>query len=183
MRAKGHILALAEQTPDAPGGGAHRMEVVSRRHKRVNRSTFAAEINGLADALEPGEVLAMQYTEIVRGACTAHQLALDATAGDWALPVEAVVDAMSFITNVTASDIKFPLEESLVAIVMAIRERFSIGHLEALWWAKTDDMLADALTMGLVHREPLLKALASGAWVLNGKKQKAVLPFGFTPAR
>ena len=114
-------MALAEQRPDTPGGGAHWLGAVSRGHKRVNRSTFAAEINGLADALEPGKVLAMQYTEIVRGACTAHQLALDATAGDWALPVEAVVDAMSVFTNVTASDIKLPLEDSLVAIVMAIQ--------------------------------------------------------------
>ena len=146
MACKGHVLALAEQRPDTPGGGAHWLEAVSRRHKRVNRSTFAAEINGLADALEPGKVLAMQYTEVVRRACTANQFALDATAGDRALPVEAVVDAMSVFTTVTASDIKLPLEESLVAIVMAIREQFSIGHLKALWWANTDVMLADALT-------------------------------------
>lgn len=36
------------------------MDVVSRRHKRVNRSTFAAEISGSADAFGPGKVLAMQ---------------------------------------------------------------------------------------------------------------------------
>ena len=110
MACKGHILALAEQGPVTLGGGAHWLEAVSRRHKRVNRSTFAAEVNGLADAVEPGKELAIQYTEIVRGTCTANQLALYATARDLALPVEAVVDAMSVFTNVTASGIKLPLE-------------------------------------------------------------------------
>ena len=82
--------------------------------------------------------------------------------GEWAIPVEAAVDAMSVFTNITAADIKLPLEESLIAIVMAIREQFSVGHLRTLWWCQTDDMLADALTKGAVHREPLLKALSTG---------------------
>ena len=56
MACEGHILALAEQRPDTPGGGAHWLEAGSRKHKRAKRSTFAAEINGLADASEPGRV-------------------------------------------------------------------------------------------------------------------------------
>ena len=50
----------------------------------------------------------------------------------WAISVEAVVDAMSVFTNIVAADIKLPLEESLVAIVMAIREQFIVGHLKGL---------------------------------------------------
>ena len=75
MACKGHVLALSEMRLDTPGGKAHFLEVVSRRHKRVNRSTFAAETNGSADALEPAKVVAMQFTEVVRGVCTAGQLA------------------------------------------------------------------------------------------------------------
>ena len=52
----------------------------------------------------------MQFTEIVKGVCTAGQLASLANSGAWALPVEAVVDAMSFFTNITAADAKLPLE-------------------------------------------------------------------------
>ena len=103
--------------------------------------------------------------------------------GEWAFPVEAVVDAMSVFTNITAADVKLPLEESLIAIVMAFREQFSVGHLKTLWWCQTDDMLADALTKGAVHREPLLKALSTGSWTLTGKVKRAALPLGCTPKR
>ena len=168
---------------DTPGGGAHFLEAVPRRHKRVNCLTLAAETNGLADALEPGKVLAMQYTEIIKVVCHASELAPMANNGELAIPVEAVVDAMSVFTNIVAADIKLPLEESLVAIVMAIREQFSVGHLKALWWCQTGDMLADALTKGAVHREPSLKALSSGEWILVGKVKRAALPLGCTPRR
>ena len=109
MACKGHLLALSEMRLDTPGGKAHFLEAVSRRHKRVNRSTFAAETNGLADALDTGKVLAMQFTEIVKGVCTAGQLASLSGSGAWALPLEAVVDAMSVLTTITAADIKLPL--------------------------------------------------------------------------
>ena len=81
MACKEHLLALAEKRLDTPGGGAHFLEAVSRRHKRVNRSTFVAETNGLADALEPGKVLVMQFTEIVKGVCRASDLANMANSG------------------------------------------------------------------------------------------------------
>ena len=97
--------------------------------------------------------------------------------------MEAVVDAMSVFTIIIALDVKLPLEESLVAIVMAIREQFSVGHLEVLWWCQTGDMLADALTKVAVHREPLLRALASGDWRVSGKTKRAALPRGCTPRR
>ena len=98
-------------------------------------------------------------------------------------PVEAVVDAMSVFTNITAADVEWPLEESLIAIVMAIREQFSVGHLKTLWWCHTDDMLADALTKGAVHREPLLKALSTGSRTLTGKVKRAAIPLVCTPKR
>eukprot|EP00959_Pyramimonas_sp_CCMP1952_P398128 8341663-Pyramimonas_sp.AAC.1 len=55
MARRGHALFLAEKQGDNPGGRAHWLEAVSKRHRRVTRSTFAAEINGLADAIEPGK--------------------------------------------------------------------------------------------------------------------------------
>ncbi len=90
LACKGHWLALAEMRMGTPGGGAHFLEAVSTRQKRVQRFTFAAEINGLADALEPGKGLAMQVTEIVKGVCHASQLAAMMNSGTWAIPVDAV---------------------------------------------------------------------------------------------
>lgn len=45
--------------------------------------------------------------------------------------MEAGVGGMSVFTNVTACDIQLPVEESLVALVMAIREKFSMWDLKA----------------------------------------------------
>ena len=78
-----------------------------------------------------------------------------ASRGDWSLPAEAVFDAFSVIGNSTATDVKLPLEESLVATVVASMAWCSIGMVRVLWWCRTSDMLADAITKGAVQREPL----------------------------
>ena len=83
----------------------------------------------------------------------------------------------------TALDAKLPLEESLIAIVMAMREQFSQGLLKVLWWTATEDMLADALTKGAIKREPLLLALGDGRWFPAKGVQRGELPSGCTPAR
>ena len=73
--------------------------------------TLAAATNGLADALELGKVLAMQFTEIVKGVSYASQLADMANNGEWTIPAKAVVDAVSIFRNIIAADIKLPLAD------------------------------------------------------------------------
>ncbi|CAK0801215.1 unnamed protein product, partial [Prorocentrum cordatum] len=152
MARRGHILALAEKQGDNPGGRAHWLEAVSKRHRRVTRSTFAAEINGLADAIEPGKVIAMQCSEVINGTATARQMASDASQGSWPVRMEAVIDADSVFKSVTAEDVKLPLEESLISIVISVREQFSLCLLERLWWCSAVDMLAGAMTKGACAR-------------------------------
>ena len=161
----------------------HWLDGVSKRQRRVTRSTFAAEINGLADSLEPGKVIAMQFAEILEGVRTAEQMAADYLKADWPLQVEAVVDANGVFTAIAAPDVKLPLEESLITIVMAVREQFSIGLLRRLWWCCTDDMLSDGLTKGSIAREPLLRALAEGRWILQKEAKAVTLRRGITPDR
>ena len=183
LACRGHIVALAELCELQPGGKFHPLDVISRRHKRVNRSTFSAEVNGLADGLEPAKVIALQYDELIRGVATAATMAQVARQGLWALPIEAVIDAFGVFQALMAKDAKLPLEESLIAIVMTVREQFSRGLLKRLWWCCTQDMLADALTKGAVKREPLLEALNNGAWVLLQECKSATLEKDCTPAR
>eukprot|EP00959_Pyramimonas_sp_CCMP1952_P341033 7143783-Pyramimonas_sp.AAC.1 len=101
----------------------------------------------------------MQCSEVINGTTTARKMASDASQGNWPIRMEAVIDADSVFKSVTAQDVKLPLEEPLISIVMAVREQFSDGLLERLWWCSTVDMLADAMTKGACAREPLLDAL------------------------
>ncbi len=161
----------------------HCLEAVSRRQRRVNCSTFAAEINGLADALEPAKLVAMQYMEILCGTTTAHDLNQLSAKGEWPLCVEAVVDAKSVFDSITSVDAHLPTEESLIAVLMAIREQFAQRLMQRLWWCDTNDMLADALTKGAIAREPLLKALSEGLWILLKATKSASVKVTAVPSR
>ena len=125
----------------------------------------------------------MLYAEIIEGVRTAADMAERYAEAQWPTPIEAVIDAYSVFAAVTNTDVKLPLEESLVVIVMAIREQFSIGMLTRLWWCSTDDMLSDGLTKGAVMREPLLKALTEGRWQLFKEVKQMKLYKGCAPAR
>jgi hypothetical protein len=125
----------------------------------------------------------MQYAELCWGADTAHNMAERARIGSWPIPIEAVVDANAVFTNVTAVDVKLPLEESLIIIVMSVREQFSVGLVQRLWWCATNDMLADGLTKGACARAPLLRALKDGRWQLQAGSKSAKLQRGATPVR
>ena len=161
----------------------HFLELVSRRHKRVNRSTCAAEINGLADSVEPAKVLALQYEDILSGVSTAALVAEKIRYGWMSIPIEVVVDAYSVYLAVTASDTRLPLEESLVVMLMTLKEQCSLGIIKKLWWCATEDMLSDALTKGAIKREPLLQALACGRWTLTKGTVQSKLQQNTTPER
>ena len=133
----------------------------------MNRSTYAAELNGLADGLEPAKVIALMLVEIINGACTAGSLKAALEEANWPLPVECAVDANAVFESITAKEARLPLEESLIAILMAVREQFAVGMISKIWWVSTVDMLADALTKGAIAREPLLRALADGYWTIT----------------
>eukprot|EP00959_Pyramimonas_sp_CCMP1952_P252876 5282731-Pyramimonas_sp.AAC.1 len=72
----------------------------------------------------------MQYSEVINGTTTALQMASDASQGNWPVRMVSVIDVDSVTKSVTAQDVKLPLEESLISIVMAAREQFSLGLLE-----------------------------------------------------
>ena len=183
LAVKGHLLGLGESCSETPGGKYHWLEGACKRHRRVNRSTFGCEANGLLDALEPAKVVAMQFAEICDGACTATLLNERLRSGQLSIPIEAVVDAKSVFDAVSAIDPKIPLEESLIAVLMAIREQFAQGLARRLWWCQTEDMLADALTKGAIAREPLLVALATGMWKLQHSVKCATIRKDAVPER
>ena len=60
------ITTLTSSDSD-PGGIFHVIEHYSRKQKRVVRSTFAAELHALIDAIEHGKLIMFALTEILCG--------------------------------------------------------------------------------------------------------------------
>ena len=105
----------------------------------------------MVDALEPAKVIAMQYREVIKGVTTAETLARSAEVGDWPMPVEAVIDVKSVFDSIIAPDARLPVGESLIAVLQSVREQFAVGLIQKVWWVDTVEMLADGLTLSLIH--------------------------------
>jgi alkylated DNA repair dioxygenase AlkB len=161
---RGCIVALTELHDGQPGGKMQVLEHYSRKQKRVCRSTFSAELNALVDALESGKVVMFMITELMVGSCSAEDLQQREELGRWPLPLECAVDAKSVFAAAAVADSKNPLEESLVTLVLIIREALQAERISKLWWIDTRDMLSDALTKGSCPRQALLDVAKKGEW-------------------
>eukprot|EP00959_Pyramimonas_sp_CCMP1952_P085462 1787685-Pyramimonas_sp.AAC.1 len=65
----------------------------SRKQNNVVRSTYAAELMALLDALGTGTLMNVALTEISEGVCTANQMRVRQEAGDLVLKMIAAIDA------------------------------------------------------------------------------------------
>jgi len=98
------------------------IEWYSRKHSRVVRSTYAAELLSLLDAVGQGNLIATAIDEVQCGAATARQL-LDRHAGcRRAVQHDAAVDAKAVFDGVTAEQPKTPAEKPLFLHALAMRE-------------------------------------------------------------
>ena len=132
--------------------------------KRVTRSTYAAELHGAADASEPGKLVAILYSEITYGVVTGTEHIAIMNQCKWPLPIEIALDARSVFESIIARTDKPPTEASLIVILLSIKEQCRLGLVRTLWWVDTEDMVADALTKGVVLREAILKLMSTGTW-------------------
>ena len=149
----------------------------------VQRKRLVAQRTESPLMLKPAKLMALMLTEIINGVCSAGALKTTLEEARWPIPVECAIDANTVFESITAKEARLPLEESLIAILMAVREQFAIGMISRIWWVKTEDMLADALTKGSVAREPLLKALADGAWEVRHAVKCGTVRREAVPAR
>ena len=144
------------------------LDSYSRKHSRVVRSTYAAELLSLLDAVGQGNLIATAIDEVQRGAATARQL-LERHAGcRRAIEHEAAVDAKAVFDGVTAEQPNTPAEKPLFLHALAMREYLESGHVDLLWWLDTLAMLADGMTKGSVEREALIKICEQGIWQVIG---------------
>ena len=86
-----------------------------------------------------------------------------------------MIDAKSVFDNVTNVDLRIPSEQSLVVVLLALREVLKKGVLTRLWWCDTEDMVSDALTKGAVSREQIIALFRLGQWILKKATKRGQL--------
>ena len=158
------MTLLCSSNVDELGGHIHILDYECKKQKRVTRSTYGAELHGLADSMEGTRVIACALTELYEGAKTFGQLSKIEDSGNYHFPIEACLDAKSVYDSIVHADLKTPEEKSLKNILGQMREHMSTTRIKKLWWIDTRDMLADGLNKGAVSRKALLLALTRGLW-------------------
>ena len=170
---RGCCVLLVQDTGSFAKGPCHLLEWICRRQRRVVRSTFSAELNGLIDTVEVTLLVQMGVHELICGAgATSSQLAKRLEVGTLQPPVDAGVDAKSVFDAIDATDVADLQECSLKLHVLSIRDKLMYGVLRDLWWVDTRDMLADGLTKGGIDRAALVAA-AGGTYTAVQEPQRA----------
>jgi len=154
------VLLTADTGALTVQGRAHMLDFVVRRLKRVVRSTFAAELNALIDAIEAAFLVQLVLHQVQCGTGeTPEQLLHRLEHGRLFPGCDLFLDAKSVFDAVVAKDLSAPMESSLLIHIISIRDRLQSGTLKQIGWSDTRDMLADGLNKGSVPREPLRSAM------------------------
>ena len=132
------------------------------------RSTYAAELLSLLDAVGEGNLIATAIDEVQSGATTARQLLDRHSECQRSIQHDAAVDAKAVFDGITAEQLKTPAEKQLFHHALAMREYLESGHVDRLWWLDTLAMLADGMTKGSVERGALIKVCHIGLWQIVG---------------
>jgi len=168
---RGCVVLLAEARSHeliSPEGNCHLLEYVCRRQRRVVRSTYSAELNGLIDSVEITLLVQFMLHQLYRGTDqSSTQLARAQEDGQLYPVVKAATDAMAVFSSVAAPDICDPAESSLKLHLLSLRDKVASGTLQSLFWSDTRDMLADGLTKGSVNRLALQMCAEHGKHVLT----------------
>ena len=168
---RGCCILLAETAEDeltVGEGLCHMIEFICGRQRRVVRSTYSAELNGLIDSIEKAILVQILFHQIW---CACDQSVADMATlqeeGKLQPPIKGVVDAKAVFDSIRASDVCEPAESSLKLHLLAIRDKLAAGILQQLFWGDTRDMLADGLTKGSVNRSALQLAQEDGRFKLQ----------------
>ena len=149
-------------------GLCHMIEFVCRRQRRVVRSTYSAELNGLIDSIETAILVQILFHQIWHGCDqSVAMMAQLQEEGKLEPAIKGAVDAKAVFDSIRASDVCEPAESSLKLHLLAVRDKLLQGILRQLFWVDTRDMLADGLTKGSVNRSALQLAQEDGRFKLQ----------------
>jgi hypothetical protein len=166
---RGAVIGLCELKTNAEdrGGVFHVIEFYARKQRRICRSTYAAELNAMADSLELTRLVSMTYTSSLKVFPTAKSLQEAEDKGELLLPIEICTDCRSIFDSLSATETKVPTESSLVLILNSVKQLMQAHVVKYLSWINTHDMLADGLTKGGVSRKALFELSDTGVWKLK----------------
>ena len=164
---RGCIIGICEDRVDNRGGTLHVLEYFARKQRRVCRSTFAAELNAIADALETTRLVNLTIACCHKPVTDAIRLQKLEDNGELPLKIEVFTDCRSVYDALASEDTKTPTESSLVLILHMIKELLVAHVVKHLTWINTNDMLSDGLTKGGVSRKALFELSSSGSWFLK----------------
>ena len=144
------------------------IEFVCRRQRRVVRSTYSAELNGLIDSIETAILVQILFHQIWHGCDqSVAMMAQLQEEGKLEPAIKGAVDAKAVFDSIRASDVCEPAESSLKLHLLAVRDKLLQGILRQPFWVDTRDMLADGLTKGSVNRSALQLAQEDGRFKLQ----------------
>ena len=106
-------------------------------------------------------------TELLQPGITVTQMRTMETRGELPIAIEACIDCRSIYDALKVPDIKLPTEQSLVLILLQIKELMTLNVIKYITWINTFDMLSDGLNKGLVSRSALLLVSSLGVWKIN----------------
>jgi len=164
---RGAILGICEEREGTVGGTLHILEFYARKQRRVCRSTFAAELNGIADAVEVARLVNLTIACCHKPFTSPLALQKLEDTAQLPLAIEVCTDCRSVYDALAAEDTRTPSESSLVLILHVLKELLRAKIISKLTWVHTDDMLSDGLTKGGVSRKALFDCASSGRWHLK----------------
>ena len=156
---RGLAAVLHSDDSEGPGskdGLANLVVFTVRRQRRVVRSTFSAELNGLVDSVEQLLLLQVTLHQLYTGTSQTPEMMVDMLeAGMLYPPLDLSVDARAVYDAVAATDTCEPAESSLKLHLLSVRNRMETRVIRKFHWVDARDMLADGLTKGGIDRELL----------------------------
>ena len=142
----------------------------TKKHKRVNRSTFAAELNAAVDTIDIATIVQFTLEEIFNPGSSKPELMQELySTGKLHFPMEISIDAKAVFDAIASQEYSPPAEATLVLHLHSIREQVRDGRITRLWWIDTRDMVADGLNKGGLPRDPILHMCEQGFWKLNNE--------------
>ena len=149
------------------GGKCQVLDFYCRKHSRVCRSTYTAELHNMIDICNQALIVRSMLIELEVGPTAPSKLAEFFDTGQHYIPVEGVVDARAVYDSVTADVVKTPDDKHMLLHVLKLREWLDRGAVRAVWWCDTLDMISDGMTKGSVDRTEILRLTKDGIWQCN----------------
>ena len=76
--------------------------------------------------------------------------------------IDLYIDCRSILDSLKQEIVRVPSEQTLILLLLSLKESLLSHHLRHLIWTATNDMLADGLNKGIVSRRALGEAASTG---------------------